>query len=288
MSESLPAWIRTRLGDRTPGSGTGRVLHALATHPRKMSFASTAEAAALAGVNAATVVRAAQLLGFGGWPQLRAEVRSRFLSGLSASAVLAEHAPTDEGPVGSSLRRDIQNLHDLALLIDDAQIERVARLMFDARVTVVLGSGSYAGPGIQLSHLAQLIGHDVRLHQVAGTGLYNAVNLLGPQDCLVAFHLWRSPWEVINAVRTAAAAGVRVVLVSDQTDEVSALADEVLLVPSEGASMFPSLTATTTVVQAVFAAMVAVDPAGAAAATDRVEEIWRRYSLFPERSSKPQ
>lgn len=259
-----------------------KVLRALAAHPRTMSFASSAQAAALADVNAATVVRAAQLLGYSGWPPLRSEMRSRYLSGLSAAQVLSEHTPNSEGPASAALRRELENLQDLALVLDEDQLRRVARTVARARVTLVLGSGSFAAPGLQFSHLAQTLGHDVRLCRAGGTALINAVSLLHEGDCLIVFHLWRGPLEIRNAMRIAANARANVLLVSDQAGgELSELSQEVVLVPSEGSSMFPSLVAATTVVQATIASLVALDEAAAAAASDRVEELWKTYHLFP-------
>lgn len=288
--QALPGWLASRLGSRRPAAGARRVLSVIATRPRQMSYASTSSAADAAEVNVATVVRTAQQLGFSGWPALRAEIRSRYLSGLSASEVLSEHSEyTGQGPAWSTLRRDLENMQDLARLLDEAQVQRVARTIHAARVTLVLGSGSFAAPGLQLAHLAQTIGHDVRLQQVGGTALFNAVSLLRPQDCLVVFQLWRTPHEILHAIELAAAAGVSVVLVSDQLPEnVRDLADELVTMPSEGASMFPSLVAATTIVQAIVAALVACDPAAAAARSDDVERVWSRYGLFPDAGDRLQ
>ncbi|WP_153392819.1 MurR/RpiR family transcriptional regulator [Ornithinicoccus halotolerans] len=280
----LPGWLTARLGDRRPAAGARRVLSAIATQPRQMSYASTSAAATAAEVNVATVVRTAQQLGFSGWPALRAEIRSPYLSGLSASEVLSEHdEEAEQGPAWSTLRRDLHNLQDLARLLDEDQVERVARIIHGAPKTLVLGSGSFAAPGLQLSHLAQTIGHDVRLQRVGGTSLFNAVSLLGPHDCLVVFQLWRTPHEIRHAMQVAAAAGASVVLVSDQVRaDLVEVADELVAMPSEGASMFPSLVAAITVVQSVIAALVACDPAAAAGWSDRVEGVWSRYGLFPD------
>ncbi|WP_324241467.1 MurR/RpiR family transcriptional regulator [Pseudonocardia sp.] len=278
----VPAWVERRLAGREPGRGVAKVLRALAADPRRMSYASTAAAARAAQVNVATVVRAAQLLGFSGWPALRAEIRSRYLAGLSASQVLTEHA-TDDGPARATLRRELANLRDLSAVLDEEQIGRAARLLVDARVTLVLGSGSFAAPGLQLAHLAQTLGHDVRLQQVGGTGLLNAVSLLREGDCVVAMLLWRTPREVLDALGVARERGARVVVVSDRAGEpFSHLATELVQVPSEGAGMFPSVVAATTVVQAVVAAVVALDPAAARRASDGIQALWDRYGLFPD------
>ncbi|WP_311546982.1 MurR/RpiR family transcriptional regulator [Streptomonospora wellingtoniae] len=288
--QALPGWLTSRLEGRRPAAGARRVLAAIATQPRQMSYASTSAAAGAAEVNVATVVRTAQQLGFSGWPALRSEIRSRYLSGLSASEVLSEHnEDAGQGPAWSTLRRDLHNLQDLARLLDEEQIERVAGLINRAGTTLVLGSGSFGAPGLQLSHLAQTIGHDVRLHRIGGTALFNAVSLLRRGDCLVVFQLWRTPHELLHAMQVAAEAGVSVVLVSDQVrEDLTELADELVAMPSEGASMFPSLVAATTVVQSVVAALVAGDPAAAADWSDGVERLWSRYGLFPDSEDRLQ
>ena len=280
--DGLQAWLQELLGDREPSRGALQVLRALSSHPDQMSYASTAEAARLAEVNVATVVRTAQLLGFTGWPALRAEARSRYLSGLSASEVLSEHAATAQSPVWAAVRGDLRNLQALSQVLDAGQVERVARLIHDAKTTLVLGSGSFGAPGLQLAHIAQTLSYDVRLHREGGTALLNAVSLLGEADCLVIFRLWRSPTEVMNAAQVAADRGANVVVVSDQSaTDVLGVATELVLVPSEGASMFPSLTASVTLVHAVLAALVALDEPRARDGSDRAEALWTRFGLFP-------
>ncbi len=281
-----PGWVADLLGPREPGSGVARVLRALASHPREMSYASTSVAAGLADVNVATVVRAAQVLGYPGWPALRAEARGRYLAGLSTSQVLDEHAGSSERPTWAALGRDVRNLRELAQVLDPDQVARIARIVADTRVTLVLGSGTFAAPGLQLAHLAQTLGHDVRLQRVGGTALLNAASLLTEQDGVVVFHLWRSPQEVLRAVLVAAERGARVVAVSDQsTAELVEAAEELVLVPSEGASVFPSVTASTAVVHAVLAELVALDEDAARAAAQAAIDLWTRSGIFPPDSS---
>lgn len=275
-------WLLARLDDREPSPGALKVMRALSARPREMAYASTAEAAATSAVNVATVVRCAQLLGFSGWPTLRAEARSRYLAGLSASEVLSAHGAAADSPVWSTVRGDLRNLQELSQMLDEAQVDRVARLLHDARTTLVLGSGSFAAPGLQLAHLAQTVGYDVRLHREGGTSLINAATRLGAEDCLVVMRLWRSPLEIMNAATVAKRQGATVVVVADRAGrDVLDVADELVVVPSEGASMFPSVTASVTVVNAVMAALVALDEPRARRAYDGAEELWAEFELFP-------
>ena len=75
---------------------------------------------------------------------------------------------------------------------------------------------------------------------------------------------------------------MRLVVIGDHARPgITTLADEFVLVPSEGASMFPSLTATTSVVQAVLAGLVALDEQRARRGFDEAEALWTRFDLFP-------
>jgi DNA-binding MurR/RpiR family transcriptional regulator len=282
QDHGVQEWLRLRLGDRQASPGALKVMRALSARAREMAYASTAEAASMSAVNVATVVRCAQLLGFSGWPALRTEARSRYLAGLSASEVLSAHGAETDSPVWSTLRGDLRNLQELSQLLDEEQVGRVARLIGAARTTLVLGSGSFAAPGLQLAHLAQTVGYDVRLHREGGTSLINAAKLLGEQDCLVVMRLWRSPLEIMDAASVAKRQGAAVVVVADRAGtDVLRVADELVVVPSEGASMFPSITASVTVVNAVMAALVALDEERARAHYDRAEELWTEFGLFP-------
>lgn len=280
---SLPAWAKERLGGRTPAAGAARVIRALDGDPRMASYASTAAVAQVAEVNVGTVVRTAQLLGFSGWPALRLELRSRFLASLSANEVLTEHLARSETTAREAVRRDVANLQQLDRSFDASRVAAIARLLREARRTVVLGSGSFAAPGLQLAHLAQTMGYDVRLHREGGTALLNTVALLGPDDVLVIFSLWRSPSELVSAARVAHEQRCRIVCVSDrEAAELMDVATQSLVVPSEGVSFFPSLAPAMTVVHAVLAEMVNQDEERARAAAGRAESLWDRYGLFTD------
>lgn len=279
----LPDWARGRLGDRRASRGAVKVIHALEAHPREASYGSAADVADLAGVNVATVVRTAQLLDFTGWPTLRRELRSRYLASLSATEVLSEHLSQASDSTREAIRRDVENLQELSRTIDPTRVTAIARVLTTARTTLVLGSGSFAAPGLQLSHLAQTMGYDVRLQREGGTALLGSAALLGPADALVLFRLWRSPTELVAAARVAHEQGSRVVCISDrQVEELSEVSTEMLIVPSEGVSFFPTLAAAMTVVHAVLAEMVNQDESRARAASDRAESLWGRFGLFGE------
>jgi DNA-binding MurR/RpiR family transcriptional regulator len=274
-------WIEETLASGRPGRATERVLHVLRDEPRFASYATAAEVALRAEVNVATVVRAAQQLGFTGWPALRVELRSRYLASLSAGEVLAEHSGSDVDPVRAAVRSDRESLRLLEQALEPERVRAVAAALHGARRTLVLGSGTFAAPGVQLSHAAGIMGYDVRLHESGGTSLANALARLGEGDLLVVCDLWMLPAALRRAVEIAAEESVPIALVTDRrASPLVSLADHVVTVPSEGVGMFPSLTAAMAVVHAVLAELARLGGEEALRAVRRAERLWERAELF--------
>ena len=279
--DDLPEWVRERVSGVSVGRGARQVIEVLDLHPQIASYASTADVAWRARVNEATVVRTAQLLGFQGWPALRLEVRSRYLASLSAGQVLNEHLAQSRSSAADAIRQDVANLESLIRGVDVAEIGAVAELLTSCRRGVVVGSGTFAAPGVQLSHMAQTMGYDLRLQTGGATALFNEAALLGPDDCLVVMSFWWVPKHVVAAAQIAVDNGCAVVLVSDRrTSPLAPLAKHTLIAPSEGASLFPSLTAPMTIVHCILAEMVSRDEPRVRATVERNERLWRQHDLF--------
>jgi DNA-binding MurR/RpiR family transcriptional regulator len=273
------------IADRTRqaelGPATRRVVEILGTQPQLASYASTADLAKRARVNVATVVRTARMLGFSGWPELRLELRSRYLATLSANQVLAEHRGVVSDPITAAVRRDIDNLETLARTLDVAAVREAARAIHEAPRTLVIGSGSFAAPGLQLAHLAQTMGRDVILQQHFGTMLVNSVNRLRPGDCLVTVNLWWLPREILEATTMAYEREIGTCVLTDsRSTALAEVAQHLIVVPSEGISSFPSLTAAMAVVHAILVELARLGGEETTEAMARAEAGWARMGLF--------
>ncbi len=225
------------------GPATRRVIGMLVTQPHLASYASTADLAGRASVSVATVVRTARALGFSGRPELRLEI--------------------------------------LARTTDVAAIRATADAIHAAGRTLVIGSGSFAAPGIQLAHISQTMGRDVLLQTHFGTQLINSLNRLGPGDCLVTVNLWWLPREVLEVTRMASEREVVTCVITDQRS--SALADaatHLVVIPSEGISSFPSLTPAMAVVHAILSELARIGGEKTLESIAKAEADWSRLALF--------
>jgi DNA-binding MurR/RpiR family transcriptional regulator len=259
------------------------VLEVLLTQPRRASFASTAELAALAAVNTATVTRTAQALGFAGWPALQQELRARYLSALSAPDVAAEHLPSG-APADASLRRDLDSVALLTRRLDGHLVRDVAGAMARARHTVVVADGSYAATGIALAHNARLAGYTVTTVTGGDAQLANEISRITDDDVLVAISFWRLYASTVVAAQEARARGAKVFALTDAASPALAeAADAVLLVPAEGVAFFPSLTGGMALVQAIVAELAVVDPVRTRRSIEAAEAGWDRFGLLHRR-----
>ncbi|MDS1269038.1 SIS domain-containing protein [Lipingzhangella sp. LS1_29] len=277
-------WIASAAAGERVGQAATRVLEVLGQEPRFASYASAAALAERAGVNAATVVRTAQLLGFTGWPELRLELRSRYLASLSAGEVLAEHAEAagESGDlVHAAISADQANLGMLATTVDATAVRAIAAAMHAAGTTVALGSGAFAAPGVQLAHVAAIMGYAAVSRQGGGTSLINDLRRLGGGDCLVVCDLWRLPREIATAGRLAAERGATVAVLTDRRDSSLARnAAHVVVVPSEGVSLYPALAATMSVVHAILAELARLGGQRALESVAETERLWEQAELF--------
>jgi DNA-binding MurR/RpiR family transcriptional regulator len=279
---AIEEWLSQRVRDARLGPAARRVADILTTQPHLASYASTADLAERAGVNVATVVRTSRSLGFTGWPDLRLELRSRYLGSLSANQLLAEHDwQGANDPVTAAIRRDMENLETFARTVDTDAVHAMAAALHAADRTVVAGSGTFAAPGLQLAHAGTSMGMDMRLERHFGTALANSVTRLRSHDAFVAVNFWWLPQQLLDATQVAAERGATVCVVTDQrTSPLTQAADHVVVVPSEGASSFPSLASAMSLIHAVLAELARLGGQDMPGAMSRTESTWRRMRLF--------
>jgi DNA-binding MurR/RpiR family transcriptional regulator len=278
--DSSQAWLGDVIPDVPLTKAQSRVVEVIARNPQLSSYADIAEIAQRADVNNSTVVRAAQHLGYRGWPDLQRELRSRYLVMISTEDTLTEHGE-HRSPLHDALNHDIENLR-LTLesnTADDAEAAIAA--MAAARSITVVGIGSFAGPASVMAHLGSTMGYPISLENRGGVHLASSTNTLGKGDVLVVINMWRSVRQVIVAAEAAKAAGATVIAISDmRRGRLATAADHLLVVASEGISFFQSVTAANSLVYGLLAGMEAAHPERSRAAIRRTQQLWKDLDIY--------
>lgn len=278
-SETVQQWLM-RLMSESPQTSKGKlVLDTIAGQLQTSSFAAAHQIATAAGVNEATVTRAAQAAGFSGWPALRQELRARYLATLSATDLEREHRTDGELRLETSLKRDLSALSALPQWLDMQAALALVNAIATARRTLVVASGTHAAVGLLLAHNASLAGYDVETESDSAR-IANRVSRLGPEDLLVVISFWRIYSNAVVAARSARRMGVRVFVIGDSgTSDLAALANHLLLVPAEGATFAPSMTTAVALVQAVVTQLAAYDPVRTETSVRKAEREWHALKL---------
>jgi DNA-binding MurR/RpiR family transcriptional regulator len=133
--------LRRRFDDFT--SSQKRVAEAIVADPEFVAFATVDKLAARLEVSPSTIVRFAYRLGLDGYQDLQERVRQRVrlqmrsnVAGSDPASVL-EHL--GDSAFGSSLERDIQNLHRTVAEIDKPALDEAVRVINAARRVYVAG-----------------------------------------------------------------------------------------------------------------------------------------------------
>ncbi|WP_018177101.1 MurR/RpiR family transcriptional regulator [Jongsikchunia kroppenstedtii] len=270
-------WIAERRGNAASGTQAEKVLRTIATAPQFASYASGRELAERSAVNASTVVRTAQMLGFQGWPDFRHAIRAVYLESTSPSDV---PSPVDTDAVSTMLRLDTTNVGALATAANIETIRTVAGVIKQSRRTVILTTGSGAGPAHVLGYLGRILGHDIRVADGSATSQTVEVSALGPGDCLVVISVWRLTRVLRELTRVGRQRGASVAVLTDlHSSPLAEDADHLITTPIEGHGALPSLTAMTAAAQAILAALF--DSDGRQSARD-IEKAWDAIGLLAE------
>jgi DNA-binding MurR/RpiR family transcriptional regulator len=238
---SLNAMVESYNG-RLTGSDRA-ILAILLSTPKSAVFSSVAQLAELAGVHKSTVVRLANKLGFDGYPELRAKIRSE----VHPEATLEKRSQQRLNSIeqGSNLNALIESeiaaLNAISESLSQAQIDIAADHLANARTIHMVGRGS-AGPLVM--HL------DRRLRRI-GFQTNVAVNLqrrdlaekfmaLSEHDAVV-FFAFQAPNSLPEGydglIKHVAEIGAKSIVVSDSTGPtIRPRADVLLSVcrPDEG------------------------------------------------------
>ncbi|MFJ4783047.1 MurR/RpiR family transcriptional regulator [Streptomyces sp. NPDC088794] len=275
---TIESWLAERTTRGALGPQAERVAHLLARAPQFASYSSAREIAERAGVNVSTVVRTAQQLGFEGWPQLREELRALYLASVSSGDVSL--GPEAADPAAQMLRHDTTNISALATPDNLAAIRATARAIKAARRTLIISSGSGAGPAHILSYLGTIAGHDVQLALGSSTSQAVQVARLEEGDCLITINIWRLTRTLRGLTRLARRRGATISILTDlRSSPLAEDATHLIIVPIEATHTGPSLTGVVAAVQAILSELADDD---AVRSAGQIQQLWQELDLMDD------
>jgi len=196
-----------------------RVVDFIARHREEVAFLSAAESARGLATSDATVIRAAQSLGYSGLPELKSELqnalRSRATPALRLGRSLEELGDDPAAILEHVLANERQLVEDAKVSLRPADFVRALDVIDDAQRVLVFGIGPNS------AHAEYLAMRLVRLRRNAiavtarGVGLADALLDMRKGDALVAIAYEQAAPEVRITLDRARELRLRSVLVTD-------------------------------------------------------------------------
>ena len=262
-----------------------RIADFILQQPLDTAFMTATEMAHNMEVDAATVVRFAQTLGYSGFRELIKEIQQIVKAELMASYTTSLDVPDDASLFRNLLENERHNL-SLAQARLTEQANAVLDTLLGAHHIWVLGQGSCA-------HLAALCASSLReiglpAVSIAPDPLTVAANLswVSAVDVVIGFSLTGMDLEVADAIRFARQREAKTLAFSGSEVTATAMAAEIAIIcPGPTQVHVPSFTSLAAMIVVLVAAFAARYPEDAADLKANLQQNYRELLELQARSS---
>lgn len=265
---------------QSPLSGTRRqLIREILDNHEQTFFLSSREMAKRYNVDAATIVRTVQALGYERFADFAADLRQHFVNHITPYTVLK--AATQEkrsvsDQVQHCLERDVESMSILRSSLEMNRAVELARLIHGARRILVVGVDLAASLAWFLAYGLTPLGFDADA-PVGSTGnLQHKIDLLTEKDLLVAISFGKCLRETVEAVQRAHAAGVPTFGITDSdTTPIALHCDDYLVASTSSPSFTGSYVAPMALLNTIIVACAHLRPKRALAMLSRTEQEYR-------------
>jgi len=249
------------------------------------AFMTATEMAHHLGVDAATVVRFAQNLGYSGFRELIKEVQRVVKGELTASYSPDLSAPDDMGLFRSLLENERHNLTMVQAQLTE-KANTILPMLLNAKRIWVLGQGC-------CTHLAGLCASALReiglpAVSIAPDTLAAATNLkgVGAEDLAIGFSLTGMDLSTADAIRFAGQRGAKTLVFAASPVAAAALAaDTTIICPGSTQTHVPSFVGLAAMIVVIVAAFSVRYPEKAAAMKTDLQQSFRELLALQARST---
>jgi DNA-binding MurR/RpiR family transcriptional regulator len=198
-----------------------KLLLMILQNPEDTFFLSSRDLAKRYKVDAATIVRTIQALGYAKFADFAADLRAHFITRITPYSLLkaaSREKRTLADRVHKSLETDLRNLQSLQSSLDAQRIIDLSKLVKRARRIVVVGIDLAASLSWHLSYGLMSLGFAAE-GPVGGTGnIQKRVRALTSKDLLIAISFKQGLRETVEAALRAKKQGVPTFGITDSSD----------------------------------------------------------------------
>lgn len=218
------------------------------------AFMTASELAHALNLDAATVVRFSQFLGYSGFPELQHEIRERVKGDLLIRPRQAEIAESTPGIVVKAMEELALALDQTRIILDTDSLEKLVHQMGQVRRIVVIPEGPAQPTAYSLVHYLEQGGFPVYIARAGVADLARTVNTATPQDLLIAMEVAGQSPYIARALEEAKAKGIPTAAIVGASALASARSADIVL----AAQAHPSLGVGIICIEAIVYALAQV------------------------------
>ncbi len=257
--EGRLAEARSRLNPRRR-----QLVRAILDSAEETCFLSSRELAKRYRVDATTILRATQVLGYQSYADFAADLRHHFVSRITPYTVL-KAATSEKRSVADHIEHALEkaqdNLDTLKSDLDRQRIIELAKLIKRSRRVLVVGLDFAASLALYLAYGLSALGFDAEAPAGSTGTLQHKVKVLTPKDVLVAISFGQCLRDTVEAVLRARKQGVPTFGITDSdTTPIARYCDNHVVASVVSPSFLNSYVAPTAAINAIHVACSHVDP----------------------------
>ncbi len=288
-----PTSLEVRFAQSQLSRSRRQLIRAILDKHEETFFLSSREMAKRYNVDAATIVRTVQALGYERFADFTADLRQHFVKQITPYTVLK--AATQEkrsvpDRVRHSMERDTESLSVLRSSLDADRVVELAKLIHRSRRILVVGVDLAASLAWFLAYGLTPLGIDAAAPVGSAGNLQHKIDVLTGKDLLVAISFGRCLRETVESVLRARQRGVPTFGITDgDTTPMAMHCDAYLVASTSSPSFAGSYVAPMALINAIIVASAHIQPKHALAMLGRTEADYRtgeRWYQEPLRRAK--
>lgn len=286
--------LETRFAQAQSGLNPRRrqLVRAILDAAEETCFLSSRELAKRYHVDATTILRATQVLGYQSYSDFSADLRQHFVTRITPYAVL-KAATREKASVADhidhALEKSLENTNVLKQELDRQRIIELAKLIKRSRRVVVVGLDFAFSLAFYLAYGLSALGFDAEAPAGSTGALQYKVKVLTPKDVLVAISFGQCLRDTVDSVLRAKKQGVPTFGITDSdTSPLARYCDTHLVASVVSPSFLNSYVAPTAAINAIHVACSHIDPKRALTRlrpTDREYAAGSRWYREPKGSN---
>jgi len=215
-------------------------------------------------IDATTILRTTQVLGYGSFADFATDLRQHFISRITPYTVLkaaTREKRSVEDHIEHSLDKAQDNLNAVKSDLDRESVIALAKLIKRSRRVVVVGLDFAASLSYYLAYGLLALGFDAEAPGGSGGNVQYKVEVLTSKDLLIAISFGQCLRDTVESVLRAKKQGVPTFGITDNnTSPIARYCDASLITPVVSPSFLVSYVAPVAAISAIHVACAHIDP----------------------------